>query len=369
MVDRIEKDVGRFKRILRGKVRENLRRYISQGEMIGKQGKDLVSIPIPQIDIPHFKLDGNKQGGVGSGDGEPGDPMGGDQGEGSGAGEAGNNPGEHPMEVELTFDELVEIMAEELELPNIEPKGDESVQSMKGRYRGIAPAGPNSLRHFKRTYKEALKRQISSKEYNPLDPVIVPIRRDQRYRFREMTPEPVTNAVIILMMDVSGSMEEEQKEIVRITSFWIDTWLRAHYKGLHTRYIIHDTVAQEVDKDTFFRVRESGGTVISSAYKLCAKIIEEHYPSDQWNIYPFHFSDGDNWSERDNEECIKIIRDQLIPASNLFCYGQVESRYGSGKFLKELEKHFKDNERLSMVKIENKDAIVKGIKTFLGKGK
>lgn len=366
---KIDQDVGRFKRIIRGKVRENLKKYVSQGEMMGKQGKDLISVPIPQIDIPRFKLDGSKGGGVGSGEGEPGDPVSGQEGEGQGGGEAGNQEGQHALEVELTFDEFVEIMAEELELPRIEPKGDEQIQSLKGRYKSITNVGPNSLRHFKRTYKEALKRQISSGEYDPEDPIVVPIRNDQRYRYRTDVPEPVTNAVIILMMDVSGSMEEEQKEIVRITSFWIDTWLRSHYKGLKTRYIIHDTVAKEVDKETFFRIRESGGTVISSAYKLCAKLIEEEYPAEQWNIYPFHFSDGDNWSERDNEECIKIIRDQLVPASNLFCYGQVESRYGSGKFIKELKKHFGEEEKVTLSKIENKDAILNSIKEFLGKGK
>lgn len=366
---RIDQDVGRFKRIIRGKVRENLKKYVTQSEMMGKQGKDTVSIPIPQIDIPRFKLDGSKGGGVGSGEGEAGDPVSGQQGEGEGGGQAGNQEGQHALEVEISFDEFVEIMAEELELPNIEPKGNEEIQSLKGRYRGITHVGPNSLRHFKRSYKEALKRQISAGEYDPDDPIVVPIKKDLRFRSREIVPEPITNAVIILMMDVSGSMEDEQKEIVRVTSFWIDTWLRNHYKGLKTRYIIHDTVAREVDKDTFFRIRESGGTVISSAYKLCAQMIQNEYPVDQWNIYPFHFSDGDNWSERDNEECIRIVKDVLVPASNLFCYGQVESRYGSGKFIKELMKNFGEEEKVTLSKIEDKNAILGSIKEFLGKGK
>ena len=109
-------------------------------------------------------------------------------------------------------------------------------------------------------------------------------------------PLPATNAVIIYMMDVSGSMGDEQKEIVRIESFWIDTWLRKQYKGLETRFIIHDAVAREVDRDTFFHTRESGGTMISSAYKLALEMIEARLPACEWNIYPFHFSDGDNWS-------------------------------------------------------------------------
>jgi uncharacterized sporulation protein YeaH/YhbH (DUF444 family) len=98
------------------------------------------------------------------------------------------------------------------------------------------------------------------------------------------------------MMDVSGSMGDEQKEIVRAESFWIDTWLRTQYKGIEVRYIIHDAVAREVDRDTFFHTRESGGTMISSAYKLCRDLIKSDYPPSAWNIYPFHFTDGDNWS-------------------------------------------------------------------------
>jgi hypothetical protein len=171
------------------------------------------------------------------------------------------------------------------------------------------------------------------------------------------------------MMDVSGSMGDEQKEIVRITSFWIDTWLQTNYEGLQTRYIIHDAVAQEVDKETFFHTRESGGTVISSAYELCSKIIQEEYPQDLWNIYVFHFSDGDNWSGGDTDRCVQLLKTDLIPKVNLFGYGQVESTYGSGQFIRELESNVTDTDKLILSRIENKDEIYQSIKEFLGKGK
>ena len=171
------------------------------------------------------------------------------------------------------------------------------------------------------------------------------------------------------MMDVSGSMGDEQKENVRIESFWIDTWLKAQYKGLESRYIIHDAVAREVDRDTFFHTRESGGTMISSAYKLCLKMIEDDYPSSEWNIYPFHFSDGDNWSMDDTLACVELLKTQLLPKSNMFAYGQVESPYGSGQFIKDLKEHFAADERVVVSEIRDKDAIVGSIKEFLGKGK
>jgi uncharacterized sporulation protein YeaH/YhbH (DUF444 family) len=195
------------------------------------------------------------------------------------------------------------------------------------------------------------------------------VRHDKRYRGVRTEPLPQSNAVIIYMMDVSGSMGDEQKEIVRIESFWLDTWLRAQYKGLESRYIIHDATAKEVDQKTFFSTRESGGTMISSAYKLCAQLIEDEFPPTDWNIYPFHFSDGDNWSVDDTNTCVGLLKQKILPASNLFCYGQVESPYGSGQFLKDLEHHFPAEPRLATSEIKGKEAIMDSIRTFLGKGK
>jgi uncharacterized protein len=368
MSQKIDLDHRRFREIIRGKIKQDLRKYISHGEMISRKGKDLVSIPLPQVDIPHFRHGGKQQGGVGQGEGDVGDVLG-DGDQRPGQGEAGERPGEHMLEVEVSMDELAEILGEELELPRIEPKGAERIVTYKDRYTGIRSTGPESLRHFRRTYKQALRRQISTGTYDPKNPIIVPIREDKRYRSWKTVPLPQSNALIIYMMDVSGSMGDEQKEIVRIESFWIDTWLRSQYDGIESRYIIHDAMAKEVDRDTFFRTRESGGTMISSAYKLCARIIEEEYPADQWNIYPFHFSDGDNWSVDDTHTCVELLRDKILPASNMFCYGQVESPYGSGQFIKDLHEHFSDDDTVVTSEIKGKEAIMDSIRDFLGKGR
>ena len=367
---KISQDHSRFRQIVRGKIRRNLRKFITKGELIGRQGKDTVSIPVPQIDIPKFRYGSQNSGGVGQGEGELGDSVSkGDPNEPGQGHEAGDSPGEHALEVEVSLAELAEILGEELELPNIQPRGQKQITSEKDRYAGIRRVGPESLRHFKRTYRQALKRQISVGTYDAKRPIIIPIRDDRRYRSWKTTSVPQTNAVIIYMMDVSGSMGDEQKEIVRMESFWLDTWLRHQYKGLESRYIIHDATAREVDQHTFFHTRESGGTMISSAYRLAWKIIEEEYPVDQWNIYPFHFSDGDNWSQDDTANCMKLLRESLLDASNMFGYGQVESPYGSGQFIKELAKEFPEDERLVTSEIRDKDAIVQSIKDFLGKGR
>ncbi|MFQ5730331.1 MAG: DUF444 family protein [Planctomycetaceae bacterium] len=364
----INRDLSRFKQIVRGKVRKNLRKYVTHGEMLGRKGREIVSIPVPDIEIPHFRHGKRGSGGVGQGEGEVGQPIGRGGEEGDGPGQAGNEPGRHIREVELTLDELAEMLAEELQLPNIEPKGKDAIKSKKDKYSSIRQAGPDSLRHFKRTYKRALKRQIAIGDYDAKNPVIVPTREDERFRSWKTVAEPQANAAIIYMMDVSGSMTDDQKEIVRIESFWIDTWLKKQYDGVQRRYIVHDAVAHEVDEDTFYRTRESGGTRISSAYNAADKIIKRDFPPAEWNIYCFQFSDGDNWGD-DNDDCLNFLAENLLPVSNLFCYGQVESPYGSGDFIRELQGIQDDWENMILSEIESKDAIYDSIKEFLGTGR
>ncbi len=366
----IKRDHARFRKIVRGKIRENLRRYISKGEMMSpKDGA--VKIPMPQIETPRFKFGEKQEGGTGQGQGDVGDPVDGQPQEGeAGQGEAGKDAGEKSLEVDVSLEELASILGEELELPNIEPKGKKTVQSATDRYKSIGPVGPDSLRHFKRSYREALKRQISAGNYDVDNPKIIPIRRDMRYRVAKSTMEFENAAVVIYMMDVSGSMGDEQKEIVRTESFWINLWLKSQYKDIEIRYIIHDATAKEVDEETFFKTRESGGTLISSAYKLCNEIIKKDYNPSEWNIYPFHFSDGDNWSADDTRDCLELLDKELIPASNMFCYGQVDSRYGSGQFYNDLmTKYGASADKVILSKIAGKEAILDSIKEFLGKGK
>jgi uncharacterized sporulation protein YeaH/YhbH (DUF444 family) len=367
LVQRIEHDHSRFRQIVRGKIKQELRKYITRGEMIGKQGKDLISIPVPQIEVPHFRYGSRGSGGVGQGEGEIGASLG--PGEQEGGGAAGNQPGHgHILEVDVSLNELAQIIGEELELPRIEPRGKHNINEEKDRYTGIRQSGPESLRHFKRTYKRALRRQIASSQYDARLPVVIPIREDKLYRSWRTVERPEANAVTIYMMDVSGSMSDEQKDIVRIESFWIDTWLRSHYDGLETRYIVHDADAAEVDSERFYHTRESGGTRISSAYKLCESMIESRFPPADWNIYLFHFSDGDNWGE-DNAVSLELLEEKLLPHCNLFCYGQVESAYGSGQFLRELQGRVSERENVALAEIPDRDAIYDSIKVFLGKGR
>ena len=134
-------------------------------------------------------------------------------------------------------------------------------------------------------------------------------------------------------------------------------------------YIVHDAVAKVVDHDSFFHLRESGGTKISSAYELCLRLMQEKYRPENWNVYPFHYSDGDNWSARDTERCVGMLRNDILPRVNQFCYGQVKSAYGSGQFKKDLDVALGEHDAMVTSGINGRDEIADAIRSFLGKGR
>jgi len=360
---KIQRDHQRFREIVKGKVRRDLKRHISSGEMIGQQGKKLISIPVKSIDIPRFRY-GDNTGGVGDGEGQPGDQ----QGEGEGMGPGGTQVGQHILEVDLTIEELAEILGEELELPRIKPKGKKNITDDKSRYSGLRPTGPESLKHFKRTYRKAMRRMLIEGAYDPDDPRIVIERDDKLYRSWKTIRSPQSNAVVIYMMDVSGSMGDEQKEMVRTQAFWIDAWLRRNYDGIESRYIVHDVRAAEVDRETFFHLREDGGTKISSAFRVAKELTDTKFNPQDWNVYLFYFSDGDNSSETDSRDCCTMIRDHFLPIVNMVAYTQVKSQWGSGQFREVFTDLLGEEEKCVTAQMDSKDDILDAIKALFGKG-
>ena len=366
MLLQIEKDHQRFRKIVKGKIRDDLRKFLTRGELLGREGKRYISIPVHGIDIPNFRYGDNNNAGVGSGEGKAGDDVGGD---GEGIGPGGEQEGQHILEVDVSLEELADILGEELELPRIKPKGKHRITSERDKYSGIRQSGPESLRHFKRTFRRALRRQIMSGLYNPDAPRIIFERSDKVYRSWKTVLSPQSNAVIIYMMDVSGSMGAEQKELVRLEAFWIDAWLRRNYQGIESRYIVHDVRAGEVDRETFFHIREDGGTRISSAFRVARELLESSYAPEEWNVYLFHFSDGDNSSEADSKECCNLLRSHLLPSVNMFGYCQVASAYGSGHFFNVLTDQLTDVDNMVTSKVNTKDDIYDSIKVFFSAGR
>ena len=250
--------------------------------MIGKKGKELGHASrCRSIDIPQFRY-GNKQLGrrrpgrgrrrrrrSAPGDGEPGHGQGRRRRRASTSSRSKSRSRSWPQ-----------ILGEELAAAPHRAQGQGATSStQKDKYTGIRTTGPESLRHFKRTYKQALQAADRLGHLQPDDPDHHPDPRGQALPLLEGRCRcPQTNAVIIYMMDVSGSMADEQKEIVRIEAFWIDTWLRSQYKGIETPLHHPRRRGPRGRPHTFYHTRESGGTRISSAYKLCDEIIRRDYP-------------------------------------------------------------------------------------------
>lgn len=373
MRKRIRKDLERYKRIVRGEVRKNLKDLVESGEIVGQRGRDIVKIPVKSIKTPEFRYDPRDAGGIGSGDGQVGDPVKVDRGQGDGP-EAGQGRGPHVPEVEMELRELAEILGEELELPKIEPKGNANRVKSGDDYSDVAIVGPDSLLMKRRAFREALKRSSfinSNGDTSNFEPAVVtPVKDDFRYLYSEPNAVPEANAVIIYLRDASGSMSGEKTEIIRHEMYWIDLWLQTHYDNVERAYILHDYEAYEVDEQSFYELSTGGGTRISSAYELCAKIIDHKYPVEEWNIYPFHFSDGENWIGDTENYCVPLLRDHLLPKSNIFCYGQVTlGRRSPGLHLVKLLESLGEEDGLLTSVVAGREDILGSIKEFLGKGR
>ncbi|MBU2639040.1 MAG: DUF444 family protein [Nanoarchaeota archaeon] len=375
MVSNIEQDKRRFHDIIKGNVRKGLKDLIIKGAGLPGRGKDgKVFIPIPRIDIPKFRnKEGDNEDKLGKGEGDIGDEVGEGEEE-EGQQKAGDKPGEHMIEMNVI--ELADIMGEELGLPRIEPKGKRTIYQEFDKYSGERKKGPSALLRKRKTLKQALKRAIGSGDYDPKKPRIPIESADMRYRSWTMKPVPESSAVIFYLMDVSGSMEEEQKELARKISFWSDLWLRKHYPGLESVYVIHDAQAKEVTQDQFYHTRESGGTIILSGYQEVSRIIQSRYPVDDWNIYMFQYSDGDDWTSgwrREESGSIEFLIEDLLPKLNLFCYAQTTSPYGDGKHLEYIQQladgDFALAEKIRSHQIDSNEDVLPAITKFLSTGK
>jgi|SRR3989338_5467128 len=378
-----DQDDDLWGKVKKGYKRKELKKLLSKGEVIGKRGDRFVVIPIPQIDLPTYRYDFGNAPRVGQGEGKRGDPVGPEDSDNFGG--AGSEAGEHLLDEEVSFEELAEILREVgLELPDLEPKGKKNIPVPSDKYFTIAPVGPRGLKHFKQMFKRGLIRNLLSGEYNPEKPMIIFNKSDEKYKSWKTVLLPSAGAVIIEMVDVSGSVFGDAKDIMRAASFYLEVLIKTNpkYKKVDTRYIIHDTAAKQVGRDEFFRTREGGGTIMSSGFKEIEKIIDPKqgsifdeektiYSPEDWNIYIFYYSDGANWSADDTDECCEILEKNILSKSGvkLFGYFQIETPYTRDDFRSELDVYFAENEKVRTTEIATKEEIMKALKEILSKKK
>jgi uncharacterized sporulation protein YeaH/YhbH (DUF444 family) len=320
MPRRIHEDHKDFHDVYSGRKRKELKKYIKNGNIFRNRGKNgKVILTIPKIDIPHIVFGDNGGGGIGRGEGENGKVIGKDKDQGDGKGnKAGQDEGEG-IDIAVDLEEILQFLQEELQLPDMKSKPNDTYEEIIKKYNNISLVGPESLRHNARTLKQALKRQCSDGSINKLHEIpgfahpvklITPINSDKRYRQFNEIKIPSSNAVIFFARDGSASMDQYKCDIVSDMSWWIDVWIRRFYKKVERVYVWHDTVAKEVDENKFYKYRYGGGTTCSSALKLIQKMFENRYNPLKWNIYLFYFTDGENW-DGDNQQFIKILQEEF----------------------------------------------------------
>jgi uncharacterized protein len=368
MANNIGSDLNRFKDLVKKRVGDNIHKFIGHEKMIARHGKKTVSIPLDYINLPHFTFGGKDKGGTGQGDGEAGDPVNGQgkgkgKGKGKGEGEAGDEHEEHDVGPEFTSDELAQILMDKLELPNIEPRGTDKLSTEKARYNRIGIVGNESLRHNRRSYKESLKRTISSGHYQPGDAVVIE-KQDKRYKDSSTTTKPEVACTLFFMRDISGSMGEEQCKLSLAIAYWVDLLLRKAYGEIRTVWIVFDTEASIVEtREEFFNLRAGGGTRITSGIQLVKELTDSKYRYAESNNYAYLFSDGDCHSS-DNTAGVEALH-ALLPNLNNFSYGQVKNAGGGeGEFMKTMTEHFSNHERVSMAQVNNDEDILGAIKAF-----
>jgi sporulation protein YhbH len=316
-------DQARHNEKVKEAIKGNLPAIVGEEAIITSDGSRTVKVPIRSLDLPHFRFNhrGHEHAGQGTGNSRPGDVLGqepGGQGPGKGKG-AGEMPGIDYYEAEITVDELAALVFEDLGLPFLEPKGKQLVEAEAVRFSDVRRQGPMSNLDKRRTIRENLRRNARTgiPGFGGLTD------DDLRFKTWERSLKEENSAVVIAMRDVSGSMGEFEKYITRSFYFWMVRFLRTRYSNVQIVFITHHTEAKEVDEDAFFNLGESGGTKVSSAYQLALQIAKERYSHSLWNVYAFHFSDGDNWGEVDNQRCLELVR-TLLELSNAFGYGEIQ---------------------------------------------
>lgn len=354
-------DQQRHEQKVREAVKKNLPDLITEENIVVSDGKQVIRVPIKSLDEYHFRFNYQKTKHVGQGDGgsQVGDVLGVDPSSANhaGAGEgAGDQSGDDVYETEIQLNMLEEILFADLSLPNMTRKEQDQMEIADIRFNDIRKKGMMSNLDKKRTILENLRRNALNRK-----PGIGGITSDDlRYKTWETIEKPDSSAVILAIMDTSGSMGTFEKYIARSFYFWMVRFLRSKYANVEIVFIAHHTEAKEVTEDEFFHRGESGGTICSSAYRKALDIIEERYPPNRYNIYPFHFSDGDNLSS-DNDRCVKLL-EEILDTTNLFGYGEI-NQYNRNSTLMSAYRNIKQSNFRTCL-IREKGEVYQALKTF-----
>ncbi|MCL6585083.1 MAG: sporulation protein YhbH [Anoxybacillus sp.] len=359
-------DQKRHQEKVKEAIKNNLADLITEESIIMSNGRDVIKIPIRSLDEYkiRYNYDKNKHVGQGDGDSQVGDVVArdgsgdGQKGPGTGQG-AGDQAGHDYYEAEVSLLELQEALFSQLELPDLKRKEMDQNVVQHIQFNDIRRTGLMGNIDKKRTMMTAFKRNAMNG--NPSFYPIYP--EDLKFKTWNEVIKPDSKAVVLAMMDTSGSMGLWEKYMARSFFFWMTRFLRTKYQTVDIVFIAHHTEAKVVTEEEFFTKGESGGTICSSAYRKALELIETQYSPSRYNIYPFHFSDGDNLTS-DNARCVKLVG-ELMKVSNMFGYGEV-NQYNRHSTLMSAYKNIKD-EKFRYYILKQKSDVFHAMKTFFRK--
>jgi len=315
-------DSKRQKELVKKAIKDGKSDLITQYDVVSTDGNKKIKIPIRFLEQYRFKYGkSNKSSGAGQGvDTKPGqkfriNPDA--KQKGAKGNKAGNEEEDLTYDAEASIDEIVEILLEDLNLPWLEEKQQTIIETEDEEMTSIEKKGVYSALDKKRTLLNNIKRHAAKGSAK----IGAFSNDDLRFKTWEPEIEYHSNAAIYMMMDRSASMEEEKTKVAKTFFFWMVQFLKRKYKKIDLIFIAHDASAKIVDEEQFFKVSASGGTTCSTAYQLALDTIKERHPSDMYNTYVIHFSDGDNYAD-DNEKCIDIAH-QMLPLVSLLGYGEI----------------------------------------------
>lgn len=273
-------------------------------------------------------------------------------GNGAGPGERG----EDDFVVNVARSEFLDVFFEDCELYLTQERFTEKLDN-KHQHAGFSTSGNPAQLSIVRTYKqslgrrwalmkpykeelEALREELETVEENSerwkeitarMEELAAKVsfldsfdKSDLRYRKKEAKPLKTVDAVLIMLMDISGSMGQEEKSIARRWFALLYEFIKRKYPSVELRFIAHTDEVFEMNEDDFFSTRINGGTQVSTALNHINKMIVEQYDPNQTNIIVCHASDGDNWDD-DNEAVVDAMigEGNLMNKCSMFSYVEV----------------------------------------------
>ena len=355
-------DQMRHKEKVEDVIKQQLGDLIVDESIILTDGKNNIKIPVHSLEEVRFRYDFNKinQTGQGTKKMVPGEILGSDNikdKDAAGNG-AGDELGKDICEAEVTYEDLANILFEELKLPDLEDKRRPLIEHDRPEFNDVRKKGLMANVDKKRTLLESIKRQAFSRKQNKDEKLRIS-PEDLRFKTWDTQPNFETNAVVLAMMDTSGSMGEMEKYIARTFSFWMVRFLHLKYEKVEMRFLVHHTEAREVTEKEFFTRGESGGTRCSSVYKYALDLIESDYPSEYYNIYPVHFTDGDNMCS-DNPRALSLMK-RLVDVSQIVGYGEILRKHQLSLLMSSLQRIL--DPKLRMVTIMDRKEVYTALKT------